>query len=85
MIYGRHALIADPFDTEDLGISICKILKFKHLAGMMRSRGARRMRAMFTWTGIAQQLVSAAEQRTSRTMKTPDFEYDEEGAWIDFD
>ncbi|MDA3963856.1 MAG: glycosyltransferase [Planctomycetota bacterium] len=85
IMYGRHALIADPFDTEDLGITICKILKFRHLGAQLRSRGARRMRAMFTWTGIAQQLVSAAEQRTSRTLKTPDFEYDDEGAWIDFD
>lgn len=85
IMYGRHALIADPFDTEDFGITMCKVLKFRHLAAQLRSRGARRMRAMFTWTGIAQQLVSAAEQRTSRTFKTPDFEYDDEGAWIDFD
>ena len=85
VIYGRHALIADPFDTEDFGITMTKILKYRQLAAMMRSRGARRMRAMFTWTGIAQQLVSAAEQRVSRSLKTPDFEYDEEGAWIDFD
>jgi mannosylfructose-phosphate synthase len=85
VIYGRHALVADPFDTEDLGITITKTLKYPNLADMMRSRGARRMRAMFTWTGIAQQLVAAAEQRTSRNLRTPDVTYDEEGAWIDFD
>ncbi len=83
IIYGRHALIADPFDTEDLGITIAKIFKLPKMAARMRARGARRARAMFTWTGIAQQLIRSVEQRTSRNFKTPDLEWDDEEDWLD--
>ncbi|MFW5750966.1 MAG: glycosyltransferase [Planctomycetota bacterium] len=83
LIYGRHALIADPFDTEDLGVTMCKVFQFPKMAARMRSRGARRARAMFTWTGIAQQLIRTVEQRTSRTFKTPDLAWDDEEDWLD--
>ena len=83
IIYGRHALIADPFDTEDLGVTIRKVLRWPKVASYMRSRGARRARAMFTWTGIAQQLLAAVEQRTSRGLRTPDMEWDADEDWLD--
>lgn len=83
VIYGRHALIADPFDTEDLGVTITKILRWPKVASYMSSRGARRARAMFTWTGIAQQLLAAVEQRTSRGLRTPDMQWDDDEDWLD--
>jgi mannosylfructose-phosphate synthase len=63
LTFGRHALIADPFDKEDLGIMICKVLWFPTLAERLSRMGAHLARSLFTWTGIAQQLVAAVEQR----------------------
>lgn len=86
VIFGRHALIADPFDTEDLGITIYKFLQLPKVASRMRSRAARRARALFTWTGIAQQLIRTVEARTSASFKTPDALWDEEEeSWLDDD
>ncbi len=84
VVYGVHAMVADPFDAEDLGITICKVLRFKGLVYMLRSRGARRARATFTWSGIAQQLLAAAEHRGVRGLNSPDFELEEEGAFLDY-
>ena len=78
--YGRHALIADPFDRADLGVTISKLLRFPKMARRISHLGARRARGMFTWTGIAQQLVRAAEERTMR-FKVSDAELDDD--WLD--
>ena len=61
--FGRHALYADSFDKEDLGISIVKVLKYPRLAGRLARMGAHKARSLFTWTGIAQQLASLTEHR----------------------
>ena len=63
--YGRHALICDPFDREDLGMSICKIFQLPKLRMRLARMGAHRARSLFTWTGIAQQLIGVVEQRTA--------------------
>jgi mannosylfructose-phosphate synthase len=60
--FGRHALYADAFDKEDLGISIVKILRHPRLAHRLARMGAHKARSLFTWTGIAQQLVSLISQ-----------------------
>jgi len=65
MSYGVHALYADPFDPEDLGITLVKALRYRHLAGRLAQEGARRVRSYFTWTGIAQQLIRTVEDRQS--------------------
>ena len=62
--FGRHALFADPFDKEDLGITIAKPMNHKRLYGRLGRMGAHKARSLFTWTGIAQQLVSLVEGRT---------------------
>jgi mannosylfructose-phosphate synthase len=59
--YGRHALFADPFDPYDLGITILKALKYDKLKWRLSRMGAHKARSLFTWTGIAQQLVATAE------------------------
>lgn len=59
--YGRHALFADPFDKYDLGITMMKVAKHEKLSGRLSRMGAHKARSLFTWTGIAQQLIEVAE------------------------
>ncbi|MBO3758993.1 glycosyltransferase family 1 protein [Ciceribacter sp. L1K22] len=61
--YGRHALFADPFDKEDLGITMMKPFKHARLYGRLSRMGAHKARSLFTWTGIAQQMISLVEGR----------------------
>ena len=84
VVYGVHALVADPLDAEDMGITIAKVLTLRGLDYMLRTRAPRRARATFTWTGIAQQLLGAAENRGLRGLSSPDFAMGEEGAFLDF-
>ncbi len=65
--YGIHALFADTFDREDLGISMYHALKYKSLNRRMSEKGAQRARARFTWTGIAQKLLNDVENLTDVT------------------
>jgi len=80
--FGRHALYADPFDKEDLGISIVKIFKHSRLSLRLARMGAHKARSLFTWTGIAQQLISLIEERSTALAFT-DNEWDE--PWNDGD
>lgn len=80
--FGRHALYADTFDKEDLGISIVKILRHPKLAHRLSRMGAHKARSLFTWTGIAQQLISLIEERATALAFT-DNEWDE--PWNDGD
>ncbi|HLP26220.1 MAG TPA: glycosyltransferase, partial [Acidobacteriota bacterium] len=66
--FGRHALYADPFDREDYGISLVKMLKHPRLAQRLSRMGAHKARSLFTWTGIAHQLVAVVEQRVTATV-----------------
>lgn len=61
--YGRHALFADPFDKEDLGITMMKPFKHPRLYGRLSRMGAHKARSLFTWTGIAQQMIALVEGR----------------------
>jgi mannosylfructose-phosphate synthase len=80
--FGRHALYADTFDKEDLGISIVKILRHPRLAHRLARMGAHKARSLFTWTGIAQQLTALIEARATALAFT-DNEWDE--PWNDGD
>jgi len=80
--FGRHALYADSFDKEDLGITIVKVLRHPRLANRLGRMGAHKARSLFTWTGIAQQLVSLIEERATALAFT-DNEWDE--PWNDGD
>jgi len=80
--FGRHALFGDPFDREDLGIMMLKPLKHPRLKNRLSRMGAHKARSLFTWTGIAQQLISRVEGRP--VMKAlDDTEWDE--PWHDGD
>ena len=80
--FGRHALFGDPFDKEDLGIMIVKPLRHPRIAARLSRMGAHKARSLFTWTGIAQQLISLVEQRAAAVAFT-DNEWDE--PWNDGD
>ncbi|MCX6953338.1 MAG: glycosyltransferase [Verrucomicrobia bacterium] len=81
--FGRHALFADPFDREDLGITIAKIFRHPRLRARLSRMGAHKARSLFTWTGIAQQLVASVEHRPVELVTLEDKEWDE--PWHDGD
>jgi len=80
--FGRHALFADSFDREDFGIMIMKPLKHVRLRTRLSRMGAHKARSLFTWTGIAQQLISLVEGRPV-TKALQDTEWEE--PWHDGD
>ena len=81
--FGRHALYADPFDREDLGIMMLKVLKHPRLRSRLSRMGAHKARSLFTWTGVAQQLVALVEHRATESFALSDTEWDE--PWNDAD
>jgi mannosylfructose-phosphate synthase len=81
--FGRHALFADPFDREDLGITMAKVFRHPRLRQRLARMGAHKARSLFTWTGIAHQLVAAVEQRLAVAVSLDDAEWDE--PWHDGD
>jgi mannosylfructose-phosphate synthase len=83
LTFGRHALYADPFDREDLGIMIYKVLKHPRLRARLARMGAHKARSLFTWTGVAQQLVALVEHRATDNFALGEAEWDE--PWNDAD
>jgi mannosylfructose-phosphate synthase len=81
--FGRHALFADPFDREDLGITMAKVFRHPRLRQRLSRMGAHKARSLFTWTGIAHQVVAAVEQRVAAAVALDDTEWDE--PWNDGD
>jgi mannosylfructose-phosphate synthase len=79
LTFGRHALFADPFDKEDLGITMAKIFRHSRLSARLSRMGAHKARGLFTWTGIAQQLVATVEHRPAEMVTLEDKEWDEPG------
>ncbi|MFT3781507.1 MAG: glycosyltransferase [Nibricoccus sp.] len=77
LTFGRHAIFADPFDREDLGITMSKIFRHPRLRSRLSRMGAHKARSLFTWTGIAQQLVAAVEHRPAAVLALDDKEWDE--------
>jgi len=61
LTFGQHTLYADPFDKEDLGIMILKVLKHARLRRRLSLKGAEKARGLFTWTGVARKLVCQVE------------------------
>lgn len=83
LTFGRHALFADPFDKEDLGITMMKAFRHPRLRQRLARMGAHKARSLFTWTGIAQQLIATVEHRPGATVVLADNEWDE--PWNDAD
>lgn len=81
LTFGRHALFADPLDKEDLGISMMKVLQYPKLRARMARMGAHKARSLFTWTGIAQELLALVQDRPSADLVNAEMEWDE--PWVD--
>ncbi len=81
LTFGRHSIFADPLDKEDLGISMMKVLRYPKLNARMARMGAYRARSLFTWTGIAQQLIALVENRPCAALVNAEMEWDD--PWVD--
>jgi mannosylfructose-phosphate synthase len=81
--FGRHALFADPFDREDMGITMAKVFRHPRLRDRLARMGAHKARSLFTWTGIAHQIVAAVEHRMAAAVTLADTDWDE--PWNDGD
>jgi len=68
MKYGSEALYADTFDKLDFGITILKAIRYRSLRQRMSIEGAHKVRSLFTWTGIAQQLLKLVEGRDTPSL-----------------
>lgn len=66
LTWGRDALYADPFDTESFGHALVNLLKYPQVAARISLRGAETARATFTWSGIAQQLLTVLQNPEAR-------------------
>lgn len=77
MTFGRHALFADPFDKEDFGICMTKPFKHLRLKHRLSRMGAHKARSLFTWTGIAQQLINIVEERSTKSLTLDNDDWDE--------
>jgi mannosylfructose-phosphate synthase len=84
LTFGRHALFADPFDQEDLGITMLKPFRHARLHARLSRMGAHKARSLFTWTGIAQQLIAAIERRPGKSLVVSDTD-DWDEPWNDAD
>jgi mannosylfructose-phosphate synthase len=65
--FGISGLFADTFDPMDLGITILKPLRHAPLAERLSRCGAEAARSLFTWAGIAQQLLAASKRTPTAT------------------
>ena len=85
LTFGRHALFADTLDREDLGITMLKPFRHPRLRARLAKMGAHKARSLFSWTGIAHQLLSSIERRPIPSFLVDDAEADWDEPWNDGD
>lgn len=83
LTYGRHALFADPLDKEDLGITMAKVFRLSRLRRRLGRMGSHKSRSLFTWSGVAQQLLAAVGGGPGLERLMEDTEWEE--PWNDSD
>ncbi len=64
--WGVEALYANPFDPEAFGHAIAAVLQHRQVFDQLAKNGSHKARARFTWTGIAQQILSLWESDADR-------------------
>lgn len=72
LTYGVDALYADSFDANDFGYAILKALRHPAIHNRLAYNGAHKVRSLFTWTGIAQQLLKIVEGRSMPRLEITD-------------
>jgi len=81
--WGLEAIYANPFDPEAFGHAICSILQHPRLTGQLAIYGSQKARAQFTWTGIAQQILSRLQNLPLR-LRVQDDQSDEPAEpWVE--
>lgn len=95
--WGLEALYANPFDPEAFGHAMASVLQHSRVWGQLAKHGSQKARSRFTWTGVAQQLLSVLDGALvpARGVETNKFAYsavappdhlidpvlEEKGAW----
>ena len=64
--WGLEAVYANPFDPEAFGHAICAVLRDHRLTGQLAKYGSQKARAHFTWTGVAQQILTHIQRMPMR-------------------
>lgn len=59
--WGTEALYENPFDPEAFGHAIATVLAHPRVWSQLSKFGSQKARLRFTWTGVAQQLLSVLE------------------------
>jgi mannosylfructose-phosphate synthase len=72
--FGIDGLFADTLDAPDLAVTIVKALRHKKLAERLSRNGAHTARSLFTWTGVAQQVLAAFEEHVAQRVSVTDLE-----------
>jgi mannosylfructose-phosphate synthase len=85
LTFGRHALFANTLDREDLAITMLKPIRLPRLSARLSRMGAHKARSLFSWTGIAHQLIGAIEQRPAPLFKLAETEMEWDEPWNDGD
>jgi mannosylfructose-phosphate synthase len=73
--FGVDGLFADTFDAADLGLTMLKPLRHVRLAERLSRNGAQLARSLFTWTGVAHQLIGALEGREAVGVSLEELEH----------
>ena len=71
LTWGRDTLYANPFNPDEYGHSLATLLQYPEVAQRISERGGETARAKFTWTGIAQQLVSVVHASDGDNLANP--------------
>ena len=58
--FGSHALYADPFDHEELGVMIMEIIRHARIRSALSRLGAQMARKRYAWSHIASRLQAMA-------------------------
>ena len=86
--WGIEAVYANPFDPEAYGHAIASVLQNPRVAAQLSKFGPRKARSCFTWSGIAQQLLTTLEGRREQviaerilSLRQEDSAIEEESLW----
>ena len=74
--WGTEALYENPFDPEAFGHAIATVLAHPRVWGQLAKYGSQKARSRFTWTGVAQQLLSVLETAVTSAPKDRDKDLD---------
>jgi len=79
--WGLEAIYANPFDPEAYGHAVASILQYPKVTGQLAKYGSQKARARYTWTGVAQQIISRI-QNSPASIK-PDDSEEQETQWLE--